>query len=181
MVIMNANCKGNSCLCRVNGHFEQFLIVVMHSMLTIFPTCVPPMICAIINLRARHQMIKHVPLQSLKAASRFVSKITRTPTLRATRCGGILARVTVLRNSVPIAIAWSSFVSTESNTPPTPWRIQMWVPNRKQWKGKQSRHAPWFATLWRGRGACWSSGMGLGRIDKLQLLTRTCTKPTQGG
>ncbi len=23
--------------------------------------------------------------------------------------------------------------------------------------------------------------MGLGRIDKLQLLTRTCTKPTQGG
>jgi hypothetical protein len=23
--------------------------------------------------------------------------------------------------------------------------------------------------------------MGLGRIDKLQLLTQTCTKPTQGG
>ncbi len=34
--------------------------------------------------------------------------------------------------------------------------------------------------LQRGRGVCQSFGMGLGRIDKLQLLTRTCTKPTQG-
>ncbi len=33
----------------------------------------------------------------------------------------------------------------------------------------------------RGRGACWSSGMGLGRVDKLHSLTRACTKPTQGG
>ncbi len=33
----------------------------------------------------------------------------------------------------------------------------------------------------RGRRACWSSRMGLGRIDKLQLPTRTCTKPTQSG
>jgi hypothetical protein len=32
-----------------------------------------------------------------------------------------------------------------------------------------------------GRGACWSSGMGLGRIDKLHLLTQACTKPTQSG
>jgi hypothetical protein len=33
----------------------------------------------------------------------------------------------------------------------------------------------------RGRRACWSFGMGLGRIDKLQLFTRTYTKPTWGG
>jgi hypothetical protein len=32
-----------------------------------------------------------------------------------------------------------------------------------------------------GRGACQSSGMGLGRNDKLQSLTQTCTKPTQNG
>jgi hypothetical protein len=33
----------------------------------------------------------------------------------------------------------------------------------------------------RGRGACWSSGMGLGGVDKLHSLTRAYTKPTQGG
>jgi hypothetical protein len=33
----------------------------------------------------------------------------------------------------------------------------------------------------RGRGACWSSGMGLGRVDKLHSLTHACTQPTQGG
>jgi len=33
----------------------------------------------------------------------------------------------------------------------------------------------------KGRGACWSSGMGLGRVDKLHSLTQACTKPTQGG
>jgi hypothetical protein len=33
----------------------------------------------------------------------------------------------------------------------------------------------------KGRGACWSSGMGLGRVDKLHSLTRACTWPTQGG
>jgi len=33
----------------------------------------------------------------------------------------------------------------------------------------------------RGRGACWSSEMGLGRVDKLHSLTRAYTKPTQGG
>ncbi len=31
----------------------------------------------------------------------------------------------------------------------------------------------------RGRGACWSSRMGLKRINKLQLLTQTCTKATR--
>jgi hypothetical protein len=25
---------------------------------------------------------------------------------------------------------------------------------KKQWKSKESGHAPWLATLWRGRGAC---------------------------
>ncbi len=33
----------------------------------------------------------------------------------------------------------------------------------------------------RGRGVGWSSGMGLGRVDKLQSLTRACTQPTQSG
>ncbi len=33
----------------------------------------------------------------------------------------------------------------------------------------------------RGRGACWNSGMGLRRIDKLHSLTRACTQPTQSG
>jgi hypothetical protein len=61
------------------------------------------------------------------------------------------------------------------------WKTQMWVPNRKHRKNKESGHAPWLVALWRGRGACWSSGMGLGRINKLHLLTRICTKPTQGG
>ncbi len=31
----------------------------------------------------------------------------------------------------------------------------------------------------RGRGACWSFGMGLRRVDKLHSLTRACTQPTQ--
>jgi len=33
----------------------------------------------------------------------------------------------------------------------------------------------------RGRRACWSFGMGLGKVDKLHSLTRACTQPTQGG
>jgi hypothetical protein len=33
----------------------------------------------------------------------------------------------------------------------------------------------------RGRGVCWSFGMGLGKVDKLQSLTWACTQPTQGG
>jgi hypothetical protein len=33
----------------------------------------------------------------------------------------------------------------------------------------------------RGKGACWSSGMGLKRVDKLHSLTWACTQPTQGG
>jgi len=104
MVIANANCKGNWCLCRVNGHFERFVVVVMHDMLKIFLTCVPPMIYTTINLRARCQMIRQVPLQSPEIASRFLSKITRTPILRAKRCGGIPAKVMVLKFFVPIAI-----------------------------------------------------------------------------
>jgi len=114
MVIANANCKGNWRLCRVNGHFKWFVVMVMYGMLTIFPACAPPMICTTINLRARRQMIKRVPLQSSEATSRFLSKITRTLTLKARWCGGIPARVMVLRNSVPITIAWSSPVSTKS-------------------------------------------------------------------
>jgi len=33
----------------------------------------------------------------------------------------------------------------------------------------------------RGGGACWSSEMRLGRVDKLHSLTHACTQPTQGG
>jgi len=33
----------------------------------------------------------------------------------------------------------------------------------------------------RGRGACWSSGMGLGKVDKLHSFTRACTQPIEGG
>jgi hypothetical protein len=33
----------------------------------------------------------------------------------------------------------------------------------------------------RGRGACWSFEMGLGRVDKLHSLTRACTKPSPRG
>ncbi len=113
MVIANANCKGNWRLCKVNGHFERFVIMVMCDMLTIFPACAPLMIYATINLCVRHQMIKHVPLQGPEIASRFLNKIIGTPTLKAKRCGGIPTRIMVLRNFVPIAIAWSSLVSTE--------------------------------------------------------------------
>jgi len=52
----------------------------------------------------------------------------------------------------------------------------MWIPNRKQWKSKGSKHAPKFVALWRGKGAWWSSGMGLRRIDKFHLLTQAYTK-----
>ncbi len=33
----------------------------------------------------------------------------------------------------------------------------------------------------RGRGVCWSFGMGLGKVEKLHSLTRACTQPTQSG
>jgi len=33
----------------------------------------------------------------------------------------------------------------------------------------------------RGRGPCWSFGMGLGKVDKLHSLTQACTQPTQDG
>jgi hypothetical protein len=47
----------------------------------------------------------------------------------------------------------------------------------KQRKRKELGHAHWFATLW-GKGACWSSGMGLGRSTSTYSLTRTCTNQT---
>ncbi len=48
-------------------------------------------------------------------------------------------------------------------------------------KVRSSKHVSWLSTLWKGRGAFWNSKMGLGRIDKLQPLTRAYTKPTQSG
>jgi hypothetical protein len=53
-----------------------------------------------------------------------------------------------------------------------------------KWKtteeGEVGAHSLVHNTL-RGRGACWSSEMGLGRVDKLHSLTRACTQLTQGG
>jgi len=46
--------------------------------------------------------------------------------------------------------------------------------------GGVGAHSLAHSTL-KGRGACWSSEMGLGRVDKLHSFTRACTKPTQGG
>jgi hypothetical protein len=42
---------------------------------------------------------------------------------------------------------------------------------QKQWKSKKLGHTPWLATLWGGRGACWSSGMATRKNEKHQLLT----------
>jgi hypothetical protein len=39
--------------------------------------------------------------------------------------------------------------------------------NWKQQKSEESQHAPWFVTFWRGRGACWSFGMGLWRMTSI--------------
>jgi len=114
MVIANANCKGIWHFCRVNGHFKRFDVVMMHDMLIIFLACAPPMICVTIHLRAGRQKIRWAPLQSPEVALRFLNNITRMLTLRARQCGGITTRVMALKNSVPIAIAWSSPISTES-------------------------------------------------------------------
>jgi hypothetical protein len=49
---------------------------------------------------------------------------------------------------------------------PTPWRTQMWVQVKDSGRRRSRDVFPSSQHL-RGRGACWSSGMGLGRIDKL--------------
>ncbi len=48
-------------------------------------------------------------------------------------------------------------------------------------RARSRGHALWFVALQKGRGACWSFGMKLGRIDKLHLLIWAYIKPTQGG
>jgi hypothetical protein len=60
---------------------------------------------------------------------------------------------------------------------PTPQRTQMWAQVGTEEEGVGARslaHNPL-----RGKGAGWSSGMGLGRVDKLHSLTWACTKPSQ--
>ncbi len=47
----------------------------------------------------------------------------------------------------------------------------------KQRKSKKLGHVIWLAILW-GRRVCYSSGMGIKKSDKHQLLTRTCTNQT---
>jgi hypothetical protein len=64
--------------------------------------------------------------------------------------------------------------------PPTPWRTQMWVQVKGSGKRRSRGTLPSSQHL-RGRGACWSSGMGLGQVDKLHSLTRACTRPSQSG
>jgi len=53
-----------------------------------------------------------------------------------------------------------------SDALPTPWRTQMWVQMKDIGRGRIGMRSLAHNIL-RGRGACWSSGMGLGRIDKL--------------
>jgi len=56
--------------------------------------------------------------------------------------------------------------------------------SESKWKTSEGKgagaHSLAHNTL-RGRGACWSSRMGLGRVNKLHSLTQACTQPTQGG
>jgi len=47
-------------------------------------------------------------------------------------------------------------------------------------EGRVEAHSLAHNTL-RGRGACWSSRMGLGIVDKLHSLTWAYTQPTQNG
>jgi len=64
---------------------------------------------------------------------------------------------------------------------PTPQRGSNVSPSRKTAEeGGVGAHSLAHNTL-KGRRACWSSGMGLGRVDKLHSLTRACTQPTQSG
>jgi hypothetical protein len=52
-------------------------------------------------------------------------------------------------------------------------------PSRKQRKKNGVEVRSLAHNTLRGRRACWSSGMGLGRVDKFHSLTRACIKPTQ--
>ncbi len=64
---------------------------------------------------------------------------------------------------------------TNSDALPTPCETQMWVPKRKQRKSKKSGARSLAHNTLRGKGVCSSSGMGLGRVGKLHLLTWACT------
>ncbi len=63
---------------------------------------------------------------------------------------------------------------------PTPQRAQMWTQVESSGKGGVGARSLIHNTL-RGRGACWSSRMGLGRVGKLHSLTQAYTQPTQSG
>jgi hypothetical protein len=56
----------------------------------------------------------------------------------------------------------------------------MWAQVENSGKGGVGARSLAHNTL-RGRGACWSSGMGLGKVDKLHSLTQAYTQPTQSG
>jgi hypothetical protein len=72
-----------------------------------------------------------------------------------------------------------SLVYTPTDALPTLQRTQMWVEVKNN--GRRSwAHSLAHNTL-RGIRACWSSGMGQKKVDKLHSLTRAYTQPTQGG
>ncbi len=62
-----------------------------------------------------------------------------------------------------------------TDAPPTPWGTQERVPSRRQRKKKRSQGTLPNSQHQRGTGACWSSGIRLGRGTSYSL-TRTCIK-----
>jgi hypothetical protein len=69
------------------------------------------------------------------------------------------------RHHVIVLIGPSWFV-IGVDAPPTPRRTQMWVQLKDNERERSQDALPSSQHL-KGRGACWSFGMGLGRIDKL--------------
>jgi hypothetical protein len=63
------------------------------------------------------------------------------------------------------------------DTPPSSLMDSLQVQRWRQWKEKELGRALWLTTL-RGRGARWSSGMGLGRLTAIQSLTQAYTNQT---
>jgi hypothetical protein len=53
------------------------------------------------------------------------------------------------------------------NAPPSSLMDSNVSSNWKQRKSKELGHIPWLIALWRGRRACWSSGMGVGRVTSI--------------
>jgi hypothetical protein len=96
--------------------------------------------------------------------------------------------VFVFKLNVIFLVSWESTFDIESSEgilvywhAPSSLRDSNVNPKQKITEEQGVGHVPWLIALWKGRGACWNFGMGLGRVDKFHLLTQACTKPTQGG